>query len=53
MVCFGDDGSDEDQLGANYDELEWAMKAKEAGQTADEFEERSKRKKKFSKFISD
>ena len=39
---FGDDRSDEDQLGANYDELEWAMKAKEAGHTADEFEGREK-----------
>ena len=39
---FGDDRSDEDQLGANYDELEWAMKAKEAGKTADEFEGREK-----------
>ena len=26
---FGDDRSDEDQLGANYDELEWAMRAVE------------------------
>ena len=39
---FGDDRSDEDQLGTNYDELEWAMKAKEAGKTADEFEGREK-----------
>ena len=39
---FGDDRSDEDQLGANYDELEWAMKAKEAGHNADEFSGREK-----------
>lgn len=28
---FGDDRSDEDQLGASYDELEWAMNAIETG----------------------
>jgi NAD+ synthase len=28
---FGDDRSDEDQLGANYPELEWAMALREAG----------------------
>lgn len=39
---FGDDRSDEDQLGANYDELEWAMKMKEAGHTTDEFSGREK-----------
>ena len=39
---FGDDRSDEDQLGANYDELEWAMKMKEAGHTTDEFSGRKK-----------
>ncbi len=34
---FGDDRSDEDQLGASYDELEWAMKMKEAGKTRSDF----------------
>lgn len=37
---FGDDRSDEDQIGANYDELEWAMKEAEAGKTANDFEGR-------------
>ena len=39
---FGDDRSDEDQLGASYDELEWAMKMTEAGKTSSEFTEREK-----------
>ena len=34
---FGDDRSDEDQLGASYDELEWAMLEKEKGKHLDEF----------------
>lgn len=34
---FGDDRTDEDQLGATYNELEWAMAKDEAGQTADSF----------------
>lgn len=34
---FGDNRSDEDQLGANYDELEWAMKMHEAGHSSNEF----------------
>ena len=34
---FGDDRSDEDQLGANYDELEFAMKAFDAGKTEADF----------------
>jgi len=34
---FGDDRSDEDQLGANYDELEWAMQEAEKGKTAADF----------------
>lgn len=37
---FGDDRSDEDQLGASYDELEMAMLAKEAGKTETDFERR-------------
>ena len=39
---FGDDRSDEDQLGASYDELEWAMSAKEAGKTVKDFSGREK-----------
>lgn len=39
---FGDDRSDEDQLGANYDELEWAMKAVENGEQPENFDERQK-----------
>ncbi len=39
---FGDDRSDEDQLGASYDELEWAMLQDEIGKTISEFEGREK-----------
>ena len=39
---FGDDRSDEDQLGASYDELEWAMLANEVGKTAEDFSGREK-----------
>ena len=34
---FGDDRSDEDQIGANYDELEWAMLQIENGKTLEDF----------------
>ncbi|WP_029035151.1 NAD(+) synthase [Salinimicrobium terrae] len=34
---FGDSRSDEDQIGASYDELEWAMKEAEAGKTEKDF----------------
>lgn len=34
---FGDDRSDEDQIGANYDELEWAMLQLEQGKTIEDF----------------
>ena len=34
---WGDDRTDEDQLGASYDELEWAMKAQEAGKEIADF----------------
>ena len=34
---FGDDRSDEDQIGANYDELEWAMQQFENGKTVEDF----------------
>ncbi len=37
---FGDDRSDEDQLGASYDELEWAMEAMENGKTENNFKDR-------------
>ena len=37
---FGDDRSDEDQIGANYDELEWAMAAIEKGKTENDFTDR-------------
>ncbi|MFV8363266.1 NAD(+) synthase [Flavobacterium sp. ZT3P35] len=39
---FGDDRTDEDQLGATYNELEWAMTQDEAGQTAASFSGRDK-----------
>lgn len=39
---FGDSRSDEDQIGASYDELEWAMKETEKGKTEDDFEGRNK-----------
>ena len=34
---FGDDRSDEDQIGANYDELEWTMSQMEKGKTIEDF----------------
>jgi NAD+ synthase len=39
---FGDDRTDEEQLGATYDELEWAMLEDEKGTRADDFEGREK-----------
>src|SRR3954463_8109587 len=39
---FGDNRTDEDQLGASYDELEWAMLEDEKGKTAEDFIERKK-----------
>ncbi len=39
---FGDARSDEDQIGANYDELEWAMQMDSQGKTIKEFEGRQK-----------
>jgi NAD+ synthase len=39
---FGDDRTDEEQLGATYDELEWAMLAAEEGKTEHDFEGREK-----------
>lgn len=37
---FGDSRSDEDQIGASYDELEWAMNEKDNGKKIDDFEGR-------------
>lgn len=39
---FGDSRSDEDQLGASYDELEWAMQAYNQGKTPNDFKGRKK-----------
>lgn len=39
---FGDDRSDEDQLGASYDELEWAMEQMENGKNHNDFTGRQK-----------
>ncbi|MCB0456888.1 MAG: NAD(+) synthase [Flavobacteriaceae bacterium] len=40
---WGDDRTDEDQIGASYDELEWAMKMKDENKVPDDFEGRQKR----------
>ena len=37
---FGDTRTDEDQIGASYDELEWAMKMKENGKHLSDFNNR-------------
>ena len=37
---FGDERSDEDQLGASYDELEWAMAQVENGKSVEDFSDR-------------
>lgn len=39
---WGDDRTDEDQIGASYPELEWAMKMKEEGKKATDFTGRMK-----------
>ena len=39
---FGDARSDEDQIGASYPELEWAMQMLEKGKTVDDFEGRQR-----------
>lgn len=39
---FGDARSDEDQIGASYPELEWAMQMKDEGKTAKDFKGRQK-----------
>lgn len=40
---WGDDRTDEDQIGASYPELEWAMKMDETGKSAIDFEGREKK----------
>jgi len=40
---FGDSRSDEDQLGASYDELEWAMLQQEQGKQLSDFEGNEKK----------
>lgn len=39
---FGDSRTDEEQIGAKYSELEWAMKEAEKGKTEDDFSGREK-----------
>ncbi|WP_339661969.1 NAD(+) synthase [uncultured Polaribacter sp.] len=39
---FGDSRTDEDQIGASYDELEWAMKMQDEGKDASNFTGREK-----------
>lgn len=39
---WGDDRTDEDQIGASYPELEWAMQMKNEGKTIDNFEGRQR-----------
>lgn len=39
---WGDDRTDEDQIGASYPELEWAMKMNDLGKEIDDFEGREK-----------
>lgn len=39
---WGDDRTDEDQIGASYPELEWAMQMKEDGKTAADFRSRER-----------
>ncbi|MDG1743708.1 MAG: NAD(+) synthase, partial [Polaribacter sp.] len=39
---FGDSRTDEDQIGASYEELEWAMNMKYLGKKTHDFVEREK-----------
>ena len=39
---WGDDRTDEDQIGASYDELEWAMKMQDQGKSISDFKGREK-----------
>lgn len=40
---WGDDRTDEDQIGASYDELEWAMRMQDQNKEVDEFSGREKK----------
>ncbi|MGK0413489.1 MAG: NAD+ synthase [Polaribacter sp.] len=40
---WGDNRTDEDQIGASYDELEWAMNMQEQGKKADDFSDREQK----------
>ncbi len=40
---WGDDRTDEDQIGASYDDLEWAMKQDDLGKTGADFEGEKKK----------
>jgi len=40
---FGDSRTDEDQIGASYDELEWAMLMIDQGKSIADFDGRAKR----------
>ncbi len=40
---FGDTRSDEDQIGASYPELEWAMQMKDEGKTVEDFKGRERK----------
>jgi NAD+ synthase len=39
---FGDSRTDQDQIGASYDELEWAMQMQALGKTLGDFTDREK-----------
>ncbi|MEL6810240.1 MAG: NAD(+) synthase [Bacteroidota bacterium] len=39
---WGDNRTDEDQIGATYDELEWAMHMQDQGKTSSDFQDREK-----------
>jgi NAD+ synthase len=49
---FGDEKTDEQQLGASYDELEWAMHEDEAGKTANDFSGRQKKVYEIYKYLN-
>ena len=49
---FGDNRTDEDQLGASYDELEWAMLEDEKGSTSEKFLGREKEVFKIYKHLN-
>ncbi|MEO9891584.1 NAD(+) synthase [Aurantibacter sp.] len=40
---WGDDRTDEDQIGASYPELEWAMRMQDEGKTENDFTDREKK----------